>query len=278
MPLGREHFGGVRGVGHRRLDQMLLAWRGSSDSIVTVKNCVEPPMAVASALCTSGSCIAAARPMTCRAASPARTRPVTPIGFVHSVPPDGLTAQRAVDVEGALVGQVLRVTARAEPQRLELRKLERAERIVDLDDVDLAHRVGDARLRVAFVRGDDEFRRDRRSRCRAHGPMRSPMNTVFDTAPMPVMNAGRVACAGSATLARQYERSGAGRARADVVALVRPRYARRGEHLGDADRALEMRIGVGHRIAASAHDDAGVLLLGRAVLVHVALGRRARSS
>ena len=60
--------------------------------MVTVKNWVEPPMAVASALRTFGTCMAPARFITWRAASAARTRPVTPIGLVQSVPPDGLTA------------------------------------------------------------------------------------------------------------------------------------------------------------------------------------------
>src|SRR6201996_4109678 len=64
----------------------------SSPSTVTVKNWVEPPAAVATALWTFGTWLAPALPMIWLAASTTRTRPVTPMGLVQRVPPEGFTA------------------------------------------------------------------------------------------------------------------------------------------------------------------------------------------
>src|SRR5690348_7928840 len=83
--------------------------------------------------------------MTCNAASAKRSSPDAPIGLEQGTPPDGLTGSRPPScVSPASVSR--QPTGPGEAQVFQPHRLEPGERDVDLGDVDLVDRAGDAGL------------------------------------------------------------------------------------------------------------------------------------
>ena len=83
-------------------------------------------------------------------------------------------------------------------------------------------------------------------------------------------NAGR-----AGALAADHERRAAVGHRAAIQQLQRHRHRLRRHHVGDGDRLVELRAGMGQRVGAHQHREFGEVFLGHAVFVHVARGDEA---
>ena len=212
--------------------------------------------------------------MTCKAASATRTSPVTPIGLLHRVPPEGLTLSNAPMFERTFVAEILRLAPLAEAKGLQLRKLHRAEGIVKLDNLDLLHGIGDAAPahRLPCPRKQIQLRPIVRRL--QNGPTRSPMKTVLVIPPIPLMKAGREQRLFVTSSLARTQRRPAGRARAYIEQLIGPGHSRRFHHIIDCYISFEMRVRIFQGVLARSHHHSRILFFRCAVLMHVALGRK----